>query len=260
MWKADLHNHLGTSGSNPGFDETIDFVSEKLGEKIIFGIANSNDYRFERFVEQTHRKYSKIFLKDLRGVYIPEKEIIALKCQEIFSDQGHILAIGLPYNKNITSKNAQEVIKESKDLGALLCAVHPFYYQGIGNFLKSNPELLLNFSSIETYNGSAEFSFLKKLPKHANYQAQAFFQLTDYNHDLNLGMSSFTDGHSVKSIGTCYTHLDLSFENNEDFIAHLDNSLRQVKSFEHLKMQPNIKDAINHAFKMGLVKLRLRKD
>ncbi len=52
MIKADLHNHLGSNGVNPGFDETINSVCDRLGPNSVFGIANSDDYRYENFIEQ----------------------------------------------------------------------------------------------------------------------------------------------------------------------------------------------------------------
>jgi hypothetical protein len=265
MIKADLHNHLGSNGKNPGFDETIDLVHNKLGPNSAFGIADSDDYRYEQFVEQEKGRYHREYITNGRAVYVPEKEVLVVKCQEMFTKEGHILAIAMPYGKIVKTKKAKDAIKEAKDLGAILSAVHPFYRDGIGKFLEENPELLQSFSNWEVYNGSAEFSFPKILPKGSNDESMNFYldNLLN-NHSLNIGVSSFTDGHDARVIGTCYTNLQLKdkfmISMKGDVVESLDNALREVKCTKHLCMEPNEKDAAIHAVKMALVKLKLRSD
>lgn len=254
MWKADLHNHLGSDGSNLGFDETIDLVHSKLGDNSVFGIADSDDYRYERFIEQ-RGKYERQSMDESRAIYVPEKKVLVVKCQEMFTKEGHILAVAMPYEKNVTTKNAKDAIKAAKDLGGILDAVHPFYYQGIGNFLEQNPELLGQFSVWEVYNGSAEFSFPKMLPKDANKKSAKFYFNQILKSRLNVGISSATDGHSVNVVGKCYTKLDdLSFDSS--FIFDLDNSLRRVKTLDKLHTEPNRLDAAIHTFNMVLATLQ----
>jgi hypothetical protein len=265
MWKADLHNHLGTSGSNPGFSETINLVYKKLGENSMFGIANSNDHRFESFVDQGRGSYNRQFLEQGSIVYVPSRKVLVVKCQEVFSEEGHILAIGLPYNKNIKSTHAKDVIKESKDLGAILCAVHPFYYKGIGKFIQENIDLLPEFSTIEAYNASAQFSLPPILPANANKRAASFYSenigLFKNYFNLPIGVCAFTDGHSVKSIGKYYTELDLKENSDLRFVERLDASLRSIHNPKSLKInESNVGDSVLHAFKMVLVKLGLMKD
>jgi len=268
MWKTDLHNHLGSKGANPGFNATIDLVHSKLGDYSMFGIANSDDYRFERFVEQDIRGYERGYFGDNRAVYVPSKNLLVIKCQEMFTKEGHILAIGMPYSKNVKSKDAKDAIKEAKDLGAVLSVVHPFYHQGIGKFLQENIDILPEFSTFEAYNGSAEFSFPPILPTKANFKAASFYsdnlELFKNYFDAHIGISSATDGHSVRVIGKCYTELDLPNDfyhnTNSNLISQLDFSLRSIVSSRKLHMEPNAKDAAIHAVKMGLVKLGLRSD
>jgi hypothetical protein len=263
MIKADLHNHLGSDGKNPGFDETIDLVYSNLGlgnNPSMFGIADSDDYRYERFVEQSGGRYDREGIEDSRAVYVPQKKVLVVKCQEMFTKEGHVLAIAMPYGKLLKTKNATDAIKAAKDLGGILCAVHPFYYQGIGNFLQGHSGLLRKFSTWEVYNGSAEFSFPKFLPKNANEESRLFYEEMRIPN-LNIGMSSFTDGHSVKVIGTCYTELELK-DNfmRENFIGKLDGALRNQKYSGKLHTEPNERDSQIHAVKMVLAKLKLRKD
>ena len=252
MIKADLHNHLGKNGDNPGFDETIDIVYDRLGPNSIFGIANSNDYRYEKFLSQLG-KYNRQGIGDGRAVYVPEKGILIVKCQEIFTEQGDVLAIAMPYRKNIQTKDTCDAIKATKDMGAILDAVHPFYIDGIGRFLSENPKLLENFSTWEIFNGSAEFWFPKILPRNANDKALEFYaKEIQLNSNLDIGLSSSTDGHLVRTIGKCYTKLDDFDLTSPNLINELDSKLRKVKSMEKLCMESNKLDAIQHAFHRGV--------
>ena len=92
--KTSLHNHLGRNGRNPGFDETIDIVYNALGSRGIFGIGNCNDIRYEDFINQRGR-YERKFIgngdpkENHIAVYVPDKEIMIVRGQEVFSDKGH---------------------------------------------------------------------------------------------------------------------------------------------------------------------------
>jgi len=254
--KADLHNHLGSNGANPGFDETIDLVYNKLGPNSAFGIADSDDFRYESFIEQKG-EYERYGIEKNRAVYVPEKKVLVVKCQEMFTKEGHILAIATPYGKIVKTKDAKDAIKEAKDLGAILSAVHPFYREGIGNFLIANNNLFSQFSSWEVYNGSAEFYIPKVLPKNTNKKAFEFYNVLLPQFSNGLGISSSTDGHSVKVVGKCYTELSLN-ENDlqKDFLEHLDFAIRQVKSSSNLHCESNAKDAAIHTFDMIVATLK----
>jgi hypothetical protein len=262
MIKADLHNHLGSNGKNPGFDETIDLVYSRLGPNSAFGIADSDDFRYENFIDQKLGKYDREKIENGKAVYVSEKKVLVVKCQEMFTKDGHVLVIAFPPKKIVKTKNTRDAIKLAKDYDGILSAVHPFYKEGIGKFLEENSELLELFSTWEVYNGSAEFSFPKILPRNSNKKSIDFyFNNLLKNEQLNIGESSFTDGHDVKVIGTCYTELNLDINSiKEGLVRKLDNALREVKSEEQLHMKQNEKDAAIHAVKMALVKLKLRID
>ena len=144
MIKADLHNHLGRNGANSGFDETIDIVHDNLGPNSIFGIANSNDYRYEDFVEQSGEAYNREYIgDDKRAVYVPEKQMLVVKCQEMFTKQGHVLAIAMPHGKNnIETTETKDAIKAAGDLGAILDVVHPLQLKDGRQDLSNNETLL----------------------------------------------------------------------------------------------------------------------
>ena len=259
MIKADLHNHLGRKGVNPGFDETVDLAYGRLGSNSMFGIANSNDFRYEKFVEQSGGKYNRQDVEDKRAVYVPEKKILIVKCQEMFTNQGHVLAIAMPYGREVTTKEPRDSIREAKDMGAILDAVHPFSPDGIGEFLSENPKLLLEyFSSWEVHNGSAEFWFPIILPIDANLKALEFY-IKEIKPNLKIGMSSSTDGHLARTIGKCYTELKDFDLTSLNLVNELDSKLREVKSEDKLHRESNTGDAALHTFYMGLERIKKQK-
>lgn len=258
MIKADLHHHLGRNRANPGFDETIDLVYDRLGSNSIFGIANSNDYRYDDFVEQSGGVYSREPVsEDKRAVYVPEKQMLVVRCQEMSAKQGHVLAIAMPHGKNnVETTDTRDAIKAAKDLGASLDAVHPFYAESVGKFLSENPELLEHFSSWEVYNGSAELWVPGILPRNANKKALEFYlNVIAPNSSLNIGMSASTDGHLTRTIGKCFTLLADFDLTAKDFQIDLDYALRKNKHEGRLYMEPNLGDAAQHAFHMMLEKI-----
>jgi hypothetical protein len=260
-WKADLHNHLGSNGINPGFDETIDMVHSRLGDYSMFGIADSDDNRYERFVEQIG-KYERQVIDLIRGIYVPEKKIIVWKCQEMFTKEGDILAIAAPFGIPVKSKDIKDAMKEAKDLGASLDAVHPFCYQGSGSFFERNLEFLDYLSSWEVYNGNAGLYLPILFPLRANDKSNQFYQDRIFGDaGLHIGVSSSTDGHTPEVVGKCYTNLrlDKDFYQKGNSVDLLDIALRKVKSLDKLNMEPNKKDAFIHVVKMVLNKSGLRK-
>jgi hypothetical protein len=262
IWKADLHNHF-SDRTTPDFDETVDFLNNKMGDYFIVGIADSDDKRYEKFVDQSG-DYDRITLRDEwghhRAIYIPDKKLIFVKCQESFTKDGHVLAIAMPYRRLLTTKNLEDAIKASKDLGGILDAVHPYAREGIGKFFEEHPELMEQFSTWEGYNGSAELSVPFILPKGANKKAKDFYFENLYKRaDLNIGISAGTDGHSVGVVGKSYT--DIEFEIPEysptyDFIESLDCALRRVKGVDSLHRESNKAEAAIHAFKMAVKTLQ----
>jgi hypothetical protein len=138
--KADLHNHLGRNGANPGFDETIDLVYNKLGENFAFGICNSTptDYRFENFVNQKG-KYERVWLDDeKRFLLVPEKQIYVVGAEEVGTKQGHLVVAGMPSNKKIQKNDKtlslEDALESAGDFNGIKIAAHPFSRDGLGNY------------------------------------------------------------------------------------------------------------------------------
>lgn len=265
MIKLDIHNHLGRSGENPGFDETIDYFYHTVGSDSVFGIANSDDYRYEDFVNQAGGRYTRQEVAGGRAIYVPEVSVLVVKCQEMFTKQGDVLAIAMPKGKgNVTSRDAKFAIKSASDLGAILDAVHPFYAQGIGKFLEENPNTMENFSTFEVYNASAALALPPILPRKANRKALYFYG--NIARECCLGMNAATDGHSVESLGRAFTFFPTGPQGlselvdlpEDDFLHTLDIQFRDVVSLRYLYRKPNRKDAFKHAVDLAMGRVRTR--
>jgi|WetSurMetagenome_2_1015567.scaffolds.fasta_scaffold244618_2 hypothetical protein len=254
-WKADLHNHLEDNKTRD-FDKAVDFFHKKMGDYFIVGIADSDDFRYERFVEQKG-KYERVYLggnwegKGHRAVYVPEKKLILVKCQESFTRGGHVLAIAMPYKQMKVIKNTEDAINYSKDLGGILDAVHSYAREGIGKFLEEHPNLMEKFSIWEGYNASVELSLPFILPKGANQKSIDFyFENLSKRTDLSIGLSAGTDGHSMGVVGRSYTQIKLELPNpssHSNFINNFHSSLREVKSLDMLHTESNKREAAVHA-------------
>lgn len=99
--KADLHNHLRTSSifENSDFNNSIDTASKKLGGGACFGLINMHDRRYEKFADL--KGYEREWIGDNKnGIYIPEKDVLVVRGQEVTTKQGHLL-VGLGYDVHL---------------------------------------------------------------------------------------------------------------------------------------------------------------
>jgi hypothetical protein len=92
---ADLHNHFSTF-ENIGdcFNKAINRAKRNLKENGIFAVINAQDKglgRYETFLGL--RGYKRVDLGN--SLYVPEQEIYVIKGQEVFTQGGHILVLGL---------------------------------------------------------------------------------------------------------------------------------------------------------------------
>lgn len=257
--KIDLHNHLGRNGKNPGFDETIDIVHKRLGDNSAFGICNctAGDYRYENFANQKGGKYSRNWIdKEKRILYVPEKQIYVLGCEEVQSKQGHLVVAGMPSNKKIQKTNKtlslEDTLKSAHEINGINIVVHPFGKDGLGNYLNFNQDLCSNFDGWEVYNSSAELSILGVLPFNANKESVEFYNSV-IRKNFNLGACAFTDGHSADVIGRSYT--EYCCIDRENLLSSLKQRIKQNKTFENLHMESAKWDALKHAYNIAKDKL-----
>ncbi len=158
--RAALHEHLRTTSHiTPRLvKKAINKAEKRLGKGGILGIINFNpsdtqgDPRYHLFAE-----YAKPFDAQSfeRGLYLPNQDLLIFKGQEVPTKEGyHILLLGMPTNESIPNNTSLEnVLRTTRELGAIKIADHPFHHHGIGPELERNPELLEEFDGIETENG-----------------------------------------------------------------------------------------------------------
>jgi len=253
--KADLHNHLSTTGHIPkDFNKIIDKAKERLGPNGIFGLADGEDNRYETFLKL--KGYERHDINN--AIYIPQKEILVLRGQEVFTKQGHILVLGLNRGMNLKDmKNLEDTLKQAKDYGGVTISTHPCFLDGI---VAKNPDKYLKYfeqdliDAFEVYNGE---SWLP-LPGYtcANKNSQELYN--SLKEKYNLGAISSSDGHSVHEIGLSYTWLEKpSYSNAEKLRESLRKSIREHKDYSKDK-QTNSLYALDHGFKVGLLKLGVK--
>jgi len=228
---ADLHNHLRTLSdmSKLSFNEVIDIAKQRLGAGGILGIVNFNDERYEQFSNLPG--YER---QDLgNGFYVPEKDILVVKGQEIPTKQGHILVLGIEKGKHLKpGKDLEETIKESLDNDGIIIMDHPFYHAGVGEYIKQAPILAECFDGIEVYNSEAELYIPRILPRNANEKARKLYE--EVKEFSEIGALFSSDGHSLAEIGRSYTQLEMpeygSIRDSNNLTNHLRNAIRLSKA------------------------------
>lgn len=246
--KADLHNHFSTWGSGWGnFDNIVDKISKNFGHGVI-GLANCEDKRYETFVDSSsgNSKYERVEVgDDKNALWLPQKNLLIVRGQEVFTKQGHFLVLGTPKKHKIASRKLTEVVKQANEMGAGTIAIHP-YLQGTGKYLEQHPELLDQIDSIEIYNASLELFSL--FGKNYNGLTKRLF-VHGINH--NIGCCAFTDGHSINAIGTSYTMIPkLDITSSETLRSSLKQALEQTIEKKHLVKNPATIDSLVHGVQL----------
>ncbi|MEK6935784.1 MAG: PHP-associated domain-containing protein [Nanoarchaeota archaeon] len=254
--KADMHNHFSTLeniGENI-FDRAMDVAQKNLDAGGLFGVINAQDKgigRYETFLKQGGKN-----AEDLgNAFYVPNKNIYVIKGQEVFSEKGHILVLGL--NKGVRLQDyrtLEDSFKEAKDNNGIIVLDHPCFLDGV---ITENPENYLeyfknnNVDGTEVHNGEAWLPVRGCIFKNANKKIQELF----YNQIINkfdIGAISTSDGHSVREIGMNYTLLEQpDFSNPEKLIESLRKSIREHKDFSQDKQTNAYLDALNHSVKVA---------
>jgi len=271
--RADLHNHLRTSSRMEGlFNPAIDRAVKMLGDGGIFGLVNFSDHRYEDFAGQ------KGYERETFGnaIYVPEKDILVVKGQEVPTTEGHLLVLGLKENNNLKEgRNVLDSIKEAKDENGIVIADHPFGRAGVGNFFveeyNSHPprDYFNLLDGWEIHNGESALRIFGLTPKDANETARNIFGL--YNLSAK-GVAAITtsDGHSLYELGRSRMPLEMpdtydsygGMRSSEEIISTLRGSLKKDKfAGHHGKMVDSKLGALEHAvdliFLVGLSKLRI---
>jgi len=236
---ADLHNHLKTRSDSLtiNFNQAIDVARKRLGAGGIIGIVNFDDFLYEQFSDL--EGYER---KDFgNGFYVPEKDILVVKGQEIPTKQGHLLVLGLQEGKHLKPGNVEDVIEEATFSHGIIIADHPFYRDGIGKYLeglaRESGSHLNIFDGIEVYNNSAELWIPFLTPSKANRRAGEFFE--DWKEKADIGALITSDGHSLAELGKCCTQLEMpsydEISDSRSLVRVLSESIRQSRGFGRIE-------------------------
>ena len=225
--KADFHNHLRTSSNlqDEDFNQSIDLAHRRLGRGGAFGMINFSDTRYERFSELGG--YQRIYVGPQKNaIYIPEKDILVVKGQEVPTEQGHLLVLGLGYDQHIKQhQSLEDTINEARKYGATIVADHPFFAEGIGSYLKGKGNRhLKEIDAIETYNGEATIGIF------SNFRAKNFTRMS-----RDIGSLATSDGHSMYKLGSAWTEVDEISKNPNDFLMSLRSSVKNTKNSRQKK-------------------------
>lgn len=249
--KTDLHNHLGRNGKFSNFNNVINIAHKNLGEGGIFGITKTSSgeswERYKRFVDSPG--YKRDFIGDGENlVYVPEKDVYVISLQEISTEQGHLLSIGLPEKTKVDDEKPLEYsLEKVRESGGISVLPHSYGRKGAGEFLEENLKLLEFLCGYEVYNGSSALWIPKIFPRDVNRRAQEFYERI--KNDYNIGAVSFTDGHNEKVIGMCST--GIAKISKEEFFNSLERGIRNNKDERNLIKRPNKLDAFKHAVNMA---------
>ncbi len=245
--KADLHNHLRTSSilEDSDFNNSIDAAYKKLGNGACFGLINMHDRRYEKFADL--KGYDREYIgENKNAIYIPEKDVLVVRGQEVATKQGHLLVLGLGYEVHLkNSASLEDTLKKARNNNGIIIADHPFYMEGTGNYLEKNLNLLKYFDAIEVHNGESAFGLpVGPFSRNANEKAQEFYSMIkkDYTH---LGAIASSDGHSIKEIGSSWTEIDKP-ERNKNFIYSLRDYIRNTDLETRKKMGCSVFGSVEH--------------
>ena len=219
--KADLHNHLRTDSRMHLFnlDKVLETAEKRLGHPSIIGLVNYKDQRFEDFYKMSlSHKYKPEQLKN--SIYFPLPNLTIIKGQEVPTQQGDLLVIGLERNVHLKNRRSlPDTLKEAKDKnGITICC-----YENI-DYLKEHPEILKEVDTIETFNGTASLWIPGITEKNANKKAQEFYDEAkkQYSH---LGRLISSDGHSLYELGQSW--MEIPQINIHNGSIKLNESLRE---------------------------------
>lgn len=253
MVKADLHNHLRTSGRyyEGDFNRVVEHASRKLGAGAVLGVINFLDWRYEHLINS--KGYERQNLgENKNGIYVPEKDIYLIRGQEIPTKEGHLLVLGTGEGSYLKKeRKIEDTIKEAKDQNAIIVVEHPFYLAGLGSYLEKNLELLEQVDAIEIYNSTAAFGLpFSPFPFRANKKAQEFYAKIkqDFPH---LGAISSSDGHSFYEVGSSWT--EIKKPSNKDFVSALRDSIRETNLNTPRKTKSSVFGSLDHLVDLVLI-------
>lgn len=219
--RVDLHQHLtDTDWELRDVDvvEIVERARDKLGANGVMGVVDFSDLnreqKFEILIDRIGKSGYRINQSSDDSVYLPDRQLFLTRLQESETQQGHILTLGLPvgtYVDNSRELPLENAVEQSWEKGKGAIADHPFGHRGIGRSLERENSNLVKYGKIvgfEVFNGMAVW--FPKTSFFPNWRAaRSYQQHLGSNGSLLMGALIGTDGHSVGSIGDCYTNLEM---------------------------------------------------
>lgn len=214
--RADLHNHLSTYGSVeklvvPALKRAKKVLGADSASYGVLGLANLGRNIYEEFVAKTPPQIERHDFEN--AVFFPVYNTLVLKGQEVSTEKGHLLVLGLPQDKHLKAgRTIEETIQEARDINrtTTIIAVHPWDTFGIFARLFNEPNsrchldyVLTLIDGIEVHNGESAFL------SYANTKAFKHYLKMSLEQKQRIGMIASSDGHSVREIGSSYTNLDM---------------------------------------------------
>lgn len=269
LHNADLHVHLGVDGANPGFCKTAKIACKALWRGGIFAIANTIDssgYVYNRFKSFVDKKDcdTEWIDHEQRILYVPEADVYILGAEEVITESGHLLVVGVPFEKKMQKNDKRlslddTLIISKEVVNGINILVHSFSRYGI--FQHGIPEeailerTLTRIHGFETYNSSAIW-IPGILPSHANEKASTFYA----EHILGkyrVGKCAFSDSHNPAVIGRAHTSL---FIEGEMTYWKLQTAVQDNTEESNLHCHLATLDALIHAKNMALGRAKFIKN
>lgn len=220
------------------------------------GLADVFERRYEVFLGL--KGYDR---QDLgNGFYVPEKKILVIRAQEVFTREGDILVFGFD-KKHLIGKgdfkkrSIEDSIKEAEDYGGIIGIDHGYFLRGAIPYLRKNPKLLGKIDTIEVHNGNAWLPIPGHL--HSNKKAQEFYK--EINKYYNIGAFCSSDGHSINEIGSSYSEIEkIDITNANRLNSSLRKSIKNHKNFSKDKKKNSYFGTLVHAVKETIYKSQIK--
>jgi len=221
----DLHTHLFTTWEKGRLSleralRDPSYILNAIQKAELNGIAlvNSADNRYEEFAYES-KMFNMILGKwrvanELKNALVFEdnagRKIRVIRGEEVETNKGHVLALGMGEGENIYPADDLEFIsRRVRNCGGVLIAAHPFNIAGIGKqTLIERADL---FDSFEREN--------------SNFKSLPFWELDEIERQTRLCGIAVSDSHNRKDIGVG----NVLFESELDFSSedYLKDSLKE---------------------------------
>lgn len=245
--KVDFQNHWTTKSRVLCPINVFRQASERLGTNGIAGLVNYNDQRYEAFAERA------LDFDIGNAVYSSAFETMIVKGEEIGTQEGDLLVMGLPKGKNLTrypekrKRTLEDTMREAVDENGIVIITTPFFRSRVGETMLQNPELWKYVDAVEVHNGN-----VSRKPKD---KAIGLYHI-GRQENPSMGVLASSDGHSFREVGTSYTRMSVpkldTIKKPEKVVEALKEALKET-SFPDFKERRNYVDPAIHAGIIGAV-------